>query len=83
MVADDLAVALAGKHVKPGYKVLDPFCGSGRLLVAGANVPGEFVGIDANPLACLITMAKTAAVDPFNDLRNLKRPRPCPNWGAW
>ena len=65
MVADDLAVALAGRHVKPGYKVLDPFCGSGRLLVAGATVPGEFVGIDANPLACLITTAKTAAVDPL------------------
>ena len=64
MVADDLAVALAKKHVKPGSKVLDPFCGSGRLLVAGANVPGEFVGIDVNPLACLITMAKVTAANP-------------------
>ena len=64
MVADDLAVALAERHVKPGFKVLDPFCGSGRLLFAGANVPGEFVGIDVNPLACLITMAKAAAVIP-------------------
>ena len=64
MVADDLAITLAKRHVKPGYRVLDPFCGSGRLLVAGAYSPGEFVGIDVNPLACLITKAKVAAVNP-------------------
>ena len=64
MVADELAATLSERYVKPGYKVLDPFCGSGRLLVAGAKVPGEFVGIDVNPLACLITMAKTAVASP-------------------
>ena len=62
MVADELALELARSHVRPGQRVLDPFCGSGRLLVAGASVPGEFLGIDVNPLACLITMAKAADV---------------------
>ena len=64
MVADDLAVRLARRHVKAGSAVLDPFCGSGRILLAGAEVQGAFVGIDVNPLACLITKAKTVAVDP-------------------
>ena len=64
MVADDLAVSLAKRHVKPGHRLLDPFCGSGRLLVAGAAVQGDFVGIDVNPLACLITMVKAVSVSP-------------------
>ena len=62
MVADELAIDLARSHVRPGQAVLDPFCGSGRLLIAGAAVPGEFLGIDVNPLACLITMAKATDV---------------------
>ena len=62
MVADELALELARSHVKPGQRVLDPFCGSGRLLVAGASVPGKFVGMDVNPLARLITMAKVVTV---------------------
>lgn len=59
MVADELAVTLTKKYVQPGYRVLDPFCGSGSFLLAAANNPGEFVGIDVNPLGCLITMAKS------------------------
>jgi site-specific DNA-methyltransferase (cytosine-N4-specific) len=60
MVADELALSLARRFVKPNNSVLDPFCGSGRLLVAAARVPGERVGVDINPLACLLTRAKLA-----------------------
>ena len=62
MVEDGLAVELAQRYVTTGSRVLDPFCGSGRLLVAGAASPGQFLGIDVNPLACLVARAKTVRV---------------------
>ena len=63
MVADDLAIELAAKHISQGHRVLDPFCGSGRLLFAGAEVQGSFIGVDVNPLACLVVRAKAARVE--------------------
>lgn len=62
MVADELARALAEQHVAPGARVLDPFCGSGRLLVA-AETASLRVGFDVNPLAWLLTRAKLASAD--------------------
>jgi site-specific DNA-methyltransferase (cytosine-N4-specific) len=59
MVADELALSLVRRHVTPEAKILDPFCGSGRLLVA-AQTATIRVGIDANPLAWLLTKAKLA-----------------------
>jgi site-specific DNA-methyltransferase (cytosine-N4-specific) len=61
MVPDDLARSLAERWVLPGKRVLDPFCGSGRLLMAASALGGDCVGLDVNPLACLITEAKAAA----------------------
>lgn len=46
-----------------GDTVLDPFCGSGTTLVEALLLRRHAVGVDANPLACLITRAKTARVD--------------------
>jgi DNA modification methylase len=63
MVADELALELADEYVRPGGSVLDPFCGSGRLLVAAAKYPGLRHGMDVNPLACLLTRAKLARPD--------------------
>lgn len=63
MVADELALSMAAATVRPGARVLDPFCGSGRLLMAAAAVGGEAHGFDVNPLACLITRAKAAHAD--------------------
>jgi hypothetical protein len=62
MVADDLALSLAARYVRAGDAVLDPFCGSGRLLAAVLQ-PSVRVGIDTNPLACLLTKAKLADAD--------------------
>jgi site-specific DNA-methyltransferase (cytosine-N4-specific) len=60
MVADELATALAERFVPIGASVLDPFCGSGRLLVAAARKAQLCVGSDLNPLAYLLTRAKFA-----------------------
>lgn len=42
-----------------GDTVLDIFCGSGTTLVEALLLKRNAVGIDANPLACLISRAKT------------------------
>lgn len=62
MVADELARTLAEEHVAPGARVLDPFCGSGRLLAA-AETASLRVGFDVNPLAWLLTRAKLAPAE--------------------
>lgn len=41
-----------------GETVLDPFCGSGTTLVEARRLGRHAVGVDANPLACLISRAK-------------------------
>ena len=45
-----------------GDVVCDIFCGSGTTLVEALLLKRHAVGIDANPLACLITRAKTTRV---------------------
>lgn len=45
-----------------GDTVLDIFCGSGTTLVEALLLKRNAVGIDANPLACMITRAKTNAI---------------------
>jgi len=44
-------------YCKPGYKILDPFCGSGTTLVEGVINGMYSVGIDLNPIAILISKA--------------------------
>lgn len=43
----------------PGDIVADIFCGSGTTLVEALTLKRHAIGIDANPLACLISRAKT------------------------
>jgi site-specific DNA-methyltransferase (cytosine-N4-specific) len=62
MIADELAIDLAAKFVVRGMRVLDPFCGTGRTLIAAAERGANCVGIDVNPLAVLVTRAKVANV---------------------
>ncbi len=45
-----------------GETVVDVFCGSGTTLVEALLLKRHAVGVDANPLACLISAAKTATV---------------------
>ena len=46
-----------------GCTVLDPFCGSGTTLVEALLLKRHAVGVDASPLACLISKAKTLRLD--------------------
>ncbi len=45
-----------------GDTVGDIFCGSGTTLVEALTLKRNAVGVDANPLACLISSAKTTAL---------------------
>ena len=59
MVGDDLAFSLVRQYVPSQATILDPFCGSGKFLAAAEDAAIR-VGIDANPLAWLLTKAKLA-----------------------
>jgi SAM-dependent methyltransferase len=49
---------------KRGDLVADPFCGSGTVLLEALLSGRHAVGLDTNPLACLISRAKTRRLDP-------------------
>src|SRR4029077_16589733 len=51
--------ALIQEFSTVGDTVGDIFCGSGTTLVEGLLLKRNVVGVDANPLACLVTEAKT------------------------
>jgi tRNA G10 N-methylase Trm11 len=48
---------------KPGDLVLDPFCGSGTVLLETILAGRQAIGADANPLARLISRVKTSHYD--------------------
>ena len=48
----------------PETKVLDPFCGSGTTLVEAQRAGLTAVGIDLNPIACLLSRVKTSEMHP-------------------
>lgn len=79
MLADPLAEAIAARFVEPGARVLDPFCGTGRSLLAAAAQGGDCTGTDVNPLACLVTIAKTCRVRQrrLRQLARVAEDRPC------
>ena len=45
-----------------GETIFDPFCGSGTTLVEALRLGRCAIGTDANPLACLISIAKTSHI---------------------
>jgi len=59
------------KFSKPGDTILDPFCGSGTVLLESVLANRNAVGVDANPLARLITEVKTTSYD-ITTLRSLQ-----------
>src|SRR5688572_19924380 len=46
--------------VARGTAVFDPFCGSGTTMVEAQRLGLPSVGVDLNPIACLISRVKTA-----------------------
>lgn len=63
-------ILAAIKEVSPkSQKVLDPFVGSGTVLVESMNLGMDFSGVDINPLAVLSCLAKSGPyfIDSFTD----------------
>lgn len=62
MMIPQVAGRLLEKYGRNARHLLDPFCGTGTSLVE-ANLRGvAAVGVDLNPLACLIATAKTTII---------------------
>ncbi len=51
-------------ELKPGTLILDPFCGSGTTLVEAQKASLQSIGIDLNPIGCLISRVKTSPLPP-------------------
>lgn len=49
----------------PGQTVLDPFCGSGTVLVEALAAGRQALGTDLNPLAVLLAQAKGKGLSPY------------------
>jgi hypothetical protein len=63
MMIAPVARRLIRMFAKKGSVVIDPFCGSGTVLVEALKEGIEAWGIDINPLALLIARAKTTVLD--------------------
>jgi DNA methylase len=55
--------AIIGRYARPGLPVLDPMCGSGTTLVEAAGAGFHALGVDINPVAVLVSKAKTTPLD--------------------
>lgn len=58
---------------RKGSLILDPFTGSGTVQVEALVKGVSSVGIDVDPLACLIAKVKTTPINPKRLLRTLER----------
>ncbi len=59
-----IARRLLGRLAHRNDVVLDPFCGSGGVLVEARLAGLNCVGIDINPLACLLAEVKSNPIEP-------------------
>jgi len=64
MMIPQVARRLIEEYSKGGDILLDPFCGSGSVLVEAKLTKRCSWGIDLNPLAVLIARVKTTAINP-------------------
>lgn len=79
--------ALLEEYTEPGDVVLDAFCGSGTALVEAAVLGRSSVGVDVDPLAVAVTLAKVHRYRPAVLRRNaatllsaLQHHRRAPRW---
>jgi DNA modification methylase len=56
-------------YTNPGDTVLDPFMGSGVTVVEAARLKRIGIGVDLNPVACLIARMTLTPVDTFPSFR--------------
>lgn len=63
MMIPQVARKLINLYSKPGYILLDPFCGSGSALLEAKLKGLKSYGIDINPLALLIAKSKTTIIE--------------------
>lgn len=59
-----------GRFTRPGECILDPFMGSATTLVEAQRLGRKSVGIDINPVACLLAEAKTLPLS-ARDIRSI------------
>ena len=59
-----ILVEFIGEGAQPNQPILDPFCGSGTVLVEARANGLRTMGVDLNPLAILIARAKTWTAPP-------------------
>jgi DNA modification methylase len=64
MMIPQIAPRLITQYSKEGDVLLDPFCGSGSVLIEAEITKRYSIGIDLNPLAILIARAKTTPINP-------------------
>ena len=55
---------LIDEYSRPGDHVLDPFCGSGTMLVEAAIAGRNAVGVDVDPVAAFVSRVKTHRYSP-------------------
>jgi DNA modification methylase len=56
-----IPAALVASLTERGELVLDPYCGAGTTLVEAQRLGRRVIGIDLNPVSCLVSRAKTLA----------------------
>jgi DNA modification methylase len=59
-----IANRLIKENSSAGQTILDPFCGSGSVLAEALILGRNAVGLDINPLAVMISKAKTSLIPP-------------------
>jgi len=67
---------LIRRHSEPNQIVLDPMCGSGTVVLEAMLSNRVGVGVDIDPMACLITKVKTTPIEQNildSSIRDLKR----------
>jgi SAM-dependent methyltransferase len=55
---------LIERYTKPNQTILDPFCGSGTLLVEAVLLKRNAVGLDVDPVAAFISRVKSTPLSP-------------------